>query len=228
MLRFVGFAYLCLCLATSCRAQATIAAGNLSYVVLQGRTFPVGSGLGLSYLGGGLEVTHTGNVLRLLVAACDTPFKLTISQGVQGFFPWQSVVWIPASAVNETITLAAAPGTVIVQLNAEPPEWFSASSPFRVLLSLTTDVAFVPAGPAPSRVLHFLGDSITAATNVRGGFAGCADYAPGFESDYSSSWAGILCGFFGASCSTIAIGGKGLVKNCCGDTGQTVPDYYQT
>lgn len=68
-----------------------------------------------------------------------------------------------------------------------------------------------------------MGDSISAATNVRGGFPRCAD--EGLYADYSSSWAGILCALFGASCSTVAVGGKGLVQNCC-DKGTTVPQFY--
>lgn len=84
------------------------------------------------------------------------------------------------------------------------------------------DGVFAPAAPAPSCVLHVLGDSITAATNVHGGFK-CAD--SGFFADYSSSWAGIVCNSFGASCSTVAVGGKGLVRNCC-DSGTTIPQFY--
>lgn len=74
------------------------------------------------------------------------------------------------------------------------------------MLSLTTDGAFVPVKqlPAPARVMHFLGDSITAAHGVHGGAAGCPD--SGFTSDYSANWAGILCAAFGANCSTIAVG----------------------
>ncbi len=33
-----------------------------------------------------------------------------------------------------------------------------------------------------------------------------------------SSWMGVLCNFFGASCSTVAVGGHGLARNCCGQS----------
>ena len=66
-----------------------------------------------------------------------------------------------------------------------------------------------------TRTLHFLGDSITAATNVHGlGLVKCGD--AGKESDYLASWAGLLGSAFDADCHTVAVGGKGLVKNCCG------------
>lgn len=92
-----------------------------------------------------------------------------------------------------------------------------------VLLSLESDGEFLPAPSPPSRVIHVLGDSITAATNVRGGFNQCGDRTS--YADYADSWAGLLCAFFDASCSTVAVGGKGLVRNCC-DNGTTVPEYY--
>ncbi len=35
-----------------------------------------------------------------------------------------------------------------------------------------------------------------------------------------------LCQAFGANCSTIAWGGKGMYTNCC-DKGTTMPQYFQ-
>ena len=54
-------------------ALQTIAATDPAFVTPVGRTFPVGSALGLSWLGGGFRVAHTGTVLR---ATCATTSPL--------------------------------------------------------------------------------------------------------------------------------------------------------
>ena len=65
---------------------------------------------------------------------------------------------------------------------------------------------------AGSRNIEIIGDSITAATNVvRPEFApSCGD--GGFQSDWSQSYSGLLCHRFGASCSTVAVGGKCVMR----------------
>lgn len=52
----------------------------------------------------------------------------------------------------------------------------------------------------------------------------CGD--AGLYSDYPLSYMAQLCLAFGANCSTIAWGGKGMYENCC-DKGTTMPEYYQ-
>ena len=202
----------------------TIDAGDARFVTPLGRTFAVGAGLGLSWLGGGFRVTHTGKVLRATVTTgASNAFKLSFSQSAEGYMPFQGISWVPASGMNESIVIASGAGTVDVTLNT-PADYWARGNSAAVILSLTTDGTFTAAPPAPSRVLHILGDSITAATNIHGGVTkGCAD--GGYQADASSSWAGILCPFFSASCSTVAVGGKGLVRNCC-DGGTKVPQFY--
>ena len=81
--------------------------------------------------------------------------------------------------------------------------------------------------PLPSnRNIEFIGDSITAATNlVRPPNApACADHNS-FQSDWSRSYASLLCHQFEASCSTIAVGGKCMMKEC---GGLQMPDYYHS
>jgi hypothetical protein len=210
--------------AAAVHGAQVISAADPAFVRPLGRAFPSQGGLGLSWLGGGLHVSHSGTVLRATVLAHPSrPFKFATYESTQGNDPWQGVVIIPATAANETfVASAGGAGEVKVVINV-PPDYWANGADSAVILTLESDGAFNPAPPAPSRVLHVLGDSITAATNVRGGFPHCAD--GGLYADYSSSWAGILCAFFGASCSTVAVGGKGLVKNCC-DAGTTVPQYY--
>ena len=112
-------------------------------------------------------------------------------------------------------------GVVDVVLNV-PPQYFEALTWNATLVSLTTDGAFLPAPAPPARTLHALGDSITASTNIHGGTASCAD--EGMEADYSASWMGLLCLFFDASCSTIAVGGTCMLSECGGTQMQ---EYYK-
>lgn len=202
-------------------AGPTTINANDPLIVPLGRTYPSGaSGIGLSWLGGGASVTHTGKVLRATFAATTSSFKVTFSQSDEGYMPWEGVAWIPGSGQNETVTIgASSAGTINVVLNMAN-QYFSGSA---AILSFTSDGSFTQS-PTPQRVIHVLGDSITASTNIRGGHPGCAD--GGFQDDYSSSYAGIICPFFDASCSTVAVGGKGLVRNCC-DSGTKLPQYYQ-
>lgn len=207
-------------------AATSVNAADTRFVTPVGRSFVVGTGLGFSWLGGGLKVQHTGTVLR---ATCSTAygartFKLSFYQSSQGNVPWEGVSWVPATGQNESIVVSVGSGEVgvHVMLNT-PPDYWADGAGAAVILSLESDGTFLPAPPASTRVLHTLGDSITAATNIHGGFHACAD--GGQYADYSSSWTGLLCSLFGADCTTVAVGGKGLVKNCC-DTGTVVPEFY--
>jgi hypothetical protein len=76
----------------------------------------------------------------------------------------------------------------------------------------------------PAHRLAILGDSITAATNIHGGKGFCADSGP--YSDYSSSWAGIVCDRFNASCDTVAVGGKCLTSPCPNNPGKQMPELF--
>lgn len=113
------------------------------------------------------------------------------------------------------------------------------------LLSLESDGEFLPVPPAasPSRRITFIGDSITAATNNRrpygdltingidgpieflGGAPACADWT-GLQGDYTLTYQAQLCrNITGSNCTTIAVGGKGVYKNCCDSNGPTIPVY---
>ena len=192
-------------------AVSVVSAGDAAFVTPIGRSFPVGAGLGFSWLGGGLRVSHTGTVLR---AICSTAygakaFKVAFYATSQGNFPFEGVAWVPATGANESVVVASGAGKVAVMINT-PADYWASPSGAAVVLALETDGEFLPADPAPAHVLHVLGDSITAATNIHGGYEKCAD--GGQYADYASSWAGILCSFFDASCSTVAVGGKGCVR----------------
>lgn len=208
------------CIVGLTAGEQTVPAGDTSLVATLGRVTVLGdSTLDLSWLGGGVRVVHTGTTLRATFAAVSSPFHVGFYQSNEGYMPFEGIAWVPGSGLNETVVVGAGAGTVDLILN-EPPQYFKTAT----LLSLTTDGEFT-APTAPTRILHALGDSITAATNVRGGFPHCAD--SGMQADYSSSWMGILCNFFDASCSTVAVGGHGLVRNCCGQSDGLMPDFYR-
>eukprot|EP01052_Picozoa_sp_SAG31_P012951 SAG31_NODE_767_length_12232_cov_6.917827_13_plen_368_part_00 len=98
--------------------------------------------------------------------------------------------------------------------------------------SFQSDGQFVPLnasdklGGIDNRRMEFIGDSITAATNVNrpeGAQAGCGD--SGFQADWSQTYSALLCHRFGAACSTIAYGGKCMMReHNCG--GLQMPDYF--
>jgi hypothetical protein len=218
-------ALLVLTLVLAAGAQGTtIGANNAAFVTPLGRTYlpSGGDGVGLSWLGGGVRVSHTGRVLRATFGPTGRPFKVTFSQAVKSYMPWQGVSLVPASGQNESVVVAYSAGVVDVLLNLTPQYFEGGAGGVATLLSLTTDGTFQPAPAAPSRVVHVLGDSITAATNIHGGFLGCAD--EGYQDDLSASWSGILCSFFGASCSSVAVGGKCLIDACAGEQ---IPAFYQ-
>ena len=217
-------------LLAGCVSAASISAADPAYVEPLGRAIPGADGsLTLSWLGGGLAVAHTGTVLRATFNTTSSGGSPNIRlalyrDGIQGGNdPWQGVALVPQTGGAESVVVGLGAGAVHFTTNT-PADYWPGGAPI-VVSTLESDGAFVPrAAPPPARrVLHVLGDSITAATNVRGGFRSCAD--GGYYADYSSSWAGLVCAFFGASCSTVAVGGKGLVKNCC-DAGTTVPQFY--
>lgn len=76
------------------------------------------------------------------------------------------------------------------------------------------------------RRMEFVGDSITAATNVirPHDAPACADWF-GYQSDWSQTYAGLLCHALNASCSTIAVGGRCIMRECTTGDYQ-MPDYY--
>lgn len=209
----------------ACLAEQTVLASDAAFVTPVGRPYPAATqgALGLSWLGGGVRVSFTGRALRATFAPTLVGFKIRVTQSVSGYFPVQGVVWVLGSNASETVPIAssnAAGGAVVAELvlNVDA-QYFESAGPgsLATLLSLTTDGSFGSAPPPPSVVMHVIGDSITAATNIHGGVNNnCAD--GGFQCDYSASWGGLLCGHFGASCSAIAVGS------------QTVPSmtaYYQ-
>jgi hypothetical protein len=213
----------------SAGARQTIDANDAAHVTWMGRPFPgkrTGA-VGFQWLASGARVAHNGTTLRALTMATARAYKLSFSQRVVGgtYVPMQGATWVvPSDSESDGVVIAAGAGEAVVNLNM-PPQYFADQVGDAGIVSFTTDGFFLPAPPRSPRVLQFIGDSITAATNVVGGIApgGCAD--DGYASSWMQSWSGILCNYFDADCTTVAVGGKGLVRNCC-DDGPKMPDFY--
>ena len=203
-------------------ADQTVSSTDSSHVTLLGRTYVSGAGVGLSWLGSGVRCSHSGYALRATFLAAKRSFKITFSQSNSNAMHYQGNSWVAATGIEESVVIASGAGIVDLVLNM-PAQYFESDVANATLLSLTSLGGSFNAAPSPpSRIVHVLGDSITASTNIHGGTASCAD--EGYEADYSSSWAGILCLFFDMSCSTIAVGGKCLLDECGGTQMQ---EYYQ-
>ena len=214
---------LALLLPPSALSEQTVLASDAAFVTRVGRPYPsaLPGALGLSWLGGGVRVSFTGRALRAAFAPTLAGFKVRVTQSVDGYFPAQGVVWVLGSNATEAVPVASgcAGGCVAELVLNVDAQYFESAGPesLATLLSLTTDGTFNAAPPPPSVTMHIVGDSITAATNIHGGVDGnCAD--GGFQCDYGASWGGLLCGHFGASCSTIAVGSQ---------TVPTMTRYYQ-
>ena len=150
--------WLCLCFAPLVAlAEQTVFAADSAHVTPVGRPYPgdLSSSLGMSWLGGGVRVSHTGTVLRATFAATTTGFKIRVTQAVQGYFPVQGVLWIPGSNVSETVPVASGNGGGICELVLNmAPQYFGHNA--AQLLSLTTDGAFGPAPAPPAIMMHVL------------------------------------------------------------------------
>ena len=214
MARYLSTILPLLLLPACSRADQTVLAGDAAFVTLVGRPYPgaVAGSVGLSWLGGGVRVAHSGSVLRATFAPSVAGFKVRTTQQVQGYFPVQAVSWVVGSNESETVAVASGNGGGVAELVLNmAPQYFESAGPEAraTLLSLTTNGAFSAAPPAPALVAHVMGDSITAATNIHGGVMNnCAD--GGYQNDYAASWGGLLCGHLGASCSTVAVGAQAM------------------
>ena len=155
-------------------------------------------------------------------------------------YPWPaSEHHLPTG--NTTVVLAAGAGlmrTAVVTLFQNNNHEGSVGSQSISLVALETDGVFLPAvKPAKllpkQRRITFIGDSITAATNNRrpygdlsingadgpiqflGGAPTCADWT-GLQGDYSLTYQATLCrNISNSNCTTVAVGGKGMYRNCC-------------
>lgn len=96
-------------LATAHAAQ-TILASDPAFVTPLGRPYRTPTGLGLSWLGAGARVSHTGTTLRATFAPALRAFKVTFSQTNSNAMHYEGSAWVAGSNATETVTVAAASG----------------------------------------------------------------------------------------------------------------------
>lgn len=155
---------------------------------------------GASYVSMNVSTT-TNRGTRMRVYASDQGFDL---------YP-QTQFWVNKDPRFANKLLYAANGkesTMITISNIVAPQY---GTGITEAFSFETDGKFEPV-PQQTRRMEFVGDSITAATNVvrPEGAPHCGD--GGYQSDWSQTYSALLCQHFDASCSTIAVGGKCIMK----------------
>jgi hypothetical protein len=147
--------------------------------------------------------------------------------------------WVTNEPTNKHVLYAASPldpgglgpPRTITMVNQVPPEYQVFST---VVIGFETDGTFVNSSTGSpnwpyfrlfsERSIELIGDSITAATNVNRapGSPGCGDM--GLESSWGQSYSAYLCRYFGAQCSTIAVGGHCIMEEC---GFPQMADYFQ-
>lgn len=227
-----------LCLAasatTASATTATIAASD-ARVDWAGRTKPTdGGSVSFDWLGVTSRVQVEGATWVSATVSSSarmrgTRLKAYISD--QNFMMFPEVqFWVRGGGGNQTTDLFlgnnAGPRTVTLE-NIVDPQYGTGITTVHAFHTDGTFLALGNAsvlGGATKRRIEFIGDSITAATNVvrpEGASGGCGD--GGYQSDWSQTYSALLCHRFGASCSTIAVGGKCVMHEC---GGLQMPDYF--
>jgi len=219
-------------LSTAAAVGDTIAASD-PRVQWAGRIRATGGAVSFDWPGVSARVAVTGASFVSVTATTDQPSHGTRLKGYvsdQGFELYPTVeAWVSPLASNSTLLWASGNGSHSERnLTVEA----LTGSGITTVASFHTDGSFAQQRPLHTdRRIEFVGDSITAATNnVRpDGAPACADHA-GLQGDWSRTYAGLLCHRFGAACSTVAVGGKCMLRlpsppfHACG--GLQMPDYY--
>jgi len=209
---------------------ATVAADNALYVQYLGRTRKPGDG-SVRYDWNGVEARIIVSNATSLFVNINATISTTSTTRVRIYvedqgnsYPVSYIFLTPAITHYLAATGLGGVTRMIRMVEIEEPPYMHATTNQDIrFITFETDGMFEPiTSRGLSRSLVFVGDSITAATNIIA-FPPCGD--AGFQSDYTLSYSSLLCSNFTANCSNIAIGGKGLVANCC-DNGPTMTSYF--
>ena len=100
------------------------------------------------------------------MAGLGSSIKTAVYQYNQGWYYPESVNWVNEASGADALFLAPQPSPIKLASNV-PPQYFNKDGSGQVLevVSFSTDGSFLATTPFP-RALEFVGDSITAATNV--------------------------------------------------------------
>lgn len=199
-----------------------------------GRTVVVDSGgVSFDWLGvtARVQVTHATYVAAEVLTTARRGTRLKAYASDQGFMLYPLVQFWTSDQLTSPHTLWLSNGpsdTVLTLENVVAPQYATGTT---TVVSFSTDGNFTALAPrdrlggADERRIEFIGDSITAATNIvrpEGATHSCGD--GGYESDWSQTYEALLCHRFGASCSTVAVGGKCVMREC---GGLQMPDYFK-
>jgi hypothetical protein len=191
-----------------------------------------GGGVMFDWLGvtARVQVTNATYVGATIATTANRGTRLKAYASGQGFILFPQVqFWVdPRLTSPYTLWLSPNPESTIITLeNMVAPQYSTGTTS---VLTFETDGTFKALAPtdrlggATNRRIEFVGDSITAATNIvrpEGATHYCGD--GGYQSDWSQTYEALLCHRFGASCSTVAVGGKCMMREC---GGLQMPDYY--
>lgn len=218
ILLFIGAA-----LIGSVIAEVTVMQASDPKVDWSGRRVVDGGTVNFDWLGVTARLTVTGGTY--VIATINTTqlrgTRMRVWISDQGFDLYPQVqLWV-TKILNRHILFTGSVGNkrLITLSNIVPPQY---GTGITKVVSFETDGTFVSTPPQTRRI-EVIGDSITAATNVvrPSGAPHCGD--AGYQSDWSQTYSALLCQRFGASCSTIAVGGKCIMKEC---HGLQMPDYF--
>jgi lysophospholipase L1-like esterase len=193
-----------------------------------GRVVKPGDGsVHADWLGSGARISWSGSYLKATYAVPSpkaAPFKSASWSFNENYYVPNGHLWVtPGAGINGTVDVVVGINGLetVTSLNS-PPQYFAANGGPAVITAISTDGTINSPPPQWTRSIEIIGDSITAATNIHA-HPPCAD--EGIQCDYSVSYSGLLQANFSANVSTIAVGGKGLIRNCC-DNGEKMPDYF--
>jgi hypothetical protein len=147
--------------AVGAAGEQTVPAGDTTLVARLGRVTSVGtSAVGLSWLGGGVRVNHTGAVLRATFAVAPSPFHIAYYQSNEGYMPFEGIAWVPASNENETVVVASG-GC----LGLRQPARAGRLVPLNCLNTVTVGLA-VPSPHTPHRPVQDRVSSTSSSTSL--------------------------------------------------------------
>lgn len=135
--------------------------------------------------------------------------NLTVGQQSHAFTDYTLVTGLDSS-VSHQVTVWYITDPVTLDWNMLPNQWLS-------IKSFSTDGSFATPPEQRQRRLQIIGDSITAGNQINK-----QDCKP----DHSGTYGALLCEHFKANCTTLAISGKGIYKNCC-DSDVTMSELYK-
>lgn len=135
--------------------------------------------------------------------------NLTVAQDSHDYTEYTLVTGLD-SLISHQVTALYITDPITLDWDNLPNQWLSVKA-------FSTDGSFGAPPAQRQRRLQIIGDSIIAANQID-----AIDCKP----DYSGSYAALLCDHFEANCTTLAISGKGIYRNCC-DDGATMSDLYK-